>query len=183
MRPTALHPLLHGRFSTRSYQDKLVEPALLKALFEAAQWAPSCFNEQPWRFAVASKAVDSEAFERIASTLTAGNAWALAAPVLGIAFVNLHFARNGKPNRWSAYDTGQAMAHLTVQAQSLGLNVHQMAGFDEAKALEVLAVPEGHQAMAAFAIGYATEATPPASGGQRREFASLFIGGVPWQQD
>lgn len=181
MRPAELHPLLHERFSTRSYQPKPVAPALLKTLFEAAQWAPSCFNEQPWRFAVASKEVDPEAFARIASTLVSGNAWALEAPVLGIAFANQHFARNAKPNRWGAYDTGQAMAHLTVQAQSLGLNVHQMGGFDEAKALALPGVPEGHEAMAAFAIGYATETAPPENGSPRREFGSLFFGDVPWR--
>lgn len=178
MRPPELHPLLRDRFSARSYQEKAVSPETIRTLFEAAHWAPSCFNEQPWRFAVASKAVDPAAFERLASTLVAGNAWALEAPVLGIAFANLRFARNGKDNRWGAYDTGQALAHLTIQAQALGLNVHQMGGFDATKALEVLAVPDGHEAMAAFAIGYAAESEAPAS--SRRDFHSMFFGDVPW---
>lgn len=181
MRPAELHPLLRDRFSARSYQEKPVDAGTLKTLFEAAQWAPSCFNEQPWRFAVAAKALDPEAFERLASTIVAANAWALKAPVLGIAFANLRFTKNGNPNRWGGYDTGQALAHLTVQAQALGLNVHQMGGFDPAKALEVFAVPEGHEAMAAFAIGYATESAPPASG-SRRDFDSLFFGNVPWNK-
>ena len=149
-------------------------------MFEAAQWAPSCFNEQPWRFAVAVKAVDAEAFDRIASTIAPGNAWALKAPILGISLANLSFERKGNPNRWAGYDTGAAMAHLTVQAESLGLNVHQMGGFDAAKAIEVLHVPAGHEAMAAFAIGYAVEPDPPAEGSPRREFNSLFVGSVPW---
>ena len=180
MRPAELHPLLLERYSTRAYLDKAVAPETLRTLFEAAQWAPSCFNEQPWRFAVASKAVDAEAFDRIASTLAEGNAWALKAPVLGIAIANLSFSRNGNPNRWGGYDTGQAMAHLTVQAQALGLNVHQMGGFDAAKALEVLEVPAGHEAMAAFAIGYAVEPLPPEKGSPRKDFDSLFFGKVPW---
>ena len=122
----------------------------------------------------------TEAFDRIASTLVEGNAWALKAPVLGIAIANGSFARNGNANRWGGYDTGQAMAHLTVQAQSLGLNVHQMGGFDAAKALEVLEVPAGHEAMAAFAIGYAVEPLPPEKGSPRKDFDSLFFGKVPW---
>ena len=179
-RPSSLNPLLASRFSTRAYLDKPVPPDVLRRLFEAAQWSPSCFNEQPWRFAVASKASDQETYDRIASTLVPQNGWALSAPVLGIAFANLSFAANAKPNRWGGYDTGQAMAHLTVQAQTIGLNVHQMGGFDPAKALEVFAVPAGHDAMAAFAIGYATESEPPAAGNKRRDFDSLFFGRVPW---
>ena len=153
---------------------------ILKALFEAAQWSPSCFNEQPWRFAVASKATDAERFALISSTIVPQNGWAFSAPVLGIAFGSAIFAANGKPNRWGGYDTGQAMAHLTVQAQATGLNVHQMGGFDPAKAVEVLGIPAGHEAMAAFAIGYATESEPPADGSPRKEFDSLFFGRLPW---
>ncbi len=178
MRPTELHSLLLERYSTRAYLEKTVAPETLRTLFLAAQWAPSCFNEQPWRFAVASKG--TEAFDRIASTLVEVNAWALKAPVLGIAIANGSFARKGDANRWGGYDTGQAMAHLTVQAQSLGLNVHQMGGFDAAKALEVLEVPAGHEAMAAFAIGYAVEPLPPEKGSPRKDFDSLFFGKVPW---
>jgi nitroreductase len=180
-RPPALHPLLQHRYSTRAYLDKPVAPETIRELFEAAQWSPSCFNEQPWRFAVASKEANPETYDRIASTLVAGNAWALRAPVLGLAYAYGKFARNGSPNRWSGYDTGQSMAHLTVQAQSLGLNVHQMGGFDAAKALEIFGIPEDHEAMAAFAIGYALESAPPASGA-RRDFDSLFFGPKPWDK-
>ena len=178
MRPAALHPLLLERYSTRAYNDKPVAPETLRTLFEAAQWAPSCFNEQPWKFAVALKGTAE--FDRIASTIVEGNAWALQAPVLGIAIASTSFSRNGQPNRWGGYDTGQAMAHLTVQAQSVGLNVHQMGGFDAAKALEVLEVPAGHEAMAAFAIGYAVEPLPPEKGSPRKDFHSMFVGKVPW---
>ena len=180
MRPASLHPLLLERYSTRAYLEKTVASGALRALFEAAQWAPSCFNEQPWKFAVAAKAVDLEAFDRIASTIVEGNAWALKAPVLGIAIANTRFARNGTHNRWGGYDTGQAMAHLSVQAQALGLNVHQMGGFDASKALELLQVPAGHEAMAAFAIGYAVEPLPPEKGNVRKDLASLFFGKIPW---
>jgi nitroreductase len=177
MRPSALHPLLLGRYSTRLYLEKTVEPETLRILFEAAQWSPSSSNEQPWKFAVGRKGTGE--YDRIASTLVEGNAWALKAPVLGIAFCRDTFARHGKPNRWAQYDTGQSMAHLTVQAESLGLNVHQMGGFDAAKALEVLEVPAGHEAMAAFAIGYAEDPVPPASA-TRKDLETLFFGKVPW---
>ena len=118
-----------------------------------------------------------EAYARLSSTLSLpGNAWALEAPVLGIAIANLSFARNGKHNRFAQYDTGQAMAHLTVEAQAQGLNVHHMGGFDAAKATEVLQIPEGYEAIAAFAIGYAADPNPPAGRTRRDLTSTLFVG-------
>ncbi len=174
---TDLHPLLTHRYSTRSYQDRPVEAGVLLRLFEAARWSPSCYNEQPWRFVVASRVLHPEGFEKIASTIVSGNAWALQAPVLGISIANLQFSRNGNPNRWAQYDTGQAIAHLTFQAQQEGLSIHQMGGFDAAKAMEVLRIPEGHEAMAAFTIGYPVETLPP-SERSRRSLDSILFGGA-----
>jgi nitroreductase len=173
----SLTPLLAARYSTRTFQDRPVPADTLKRLFDAARWAPSCFNEQPWRFVIAAKDLHPEAYARLASTLSLpGNAWALEAPVLGIAIANLSFARNGKPNRWAQYDTGQAMAHLTVQAQAESLNVHQMGGFDPAKATELLQIPAGYEAVAAFAIGYPADPNPPATRSRRDLSATVFAG-------
>jgi nitroreductase len=180
-RPEGIHALLRRRYSTREFLDRPVSSDSLRRLFDAARWAPSCFNEQPWRFLIGARHDNREAFDAIAGTLVSGNRWALEAPVLGIAIANLAFARNGKPNRWAQYDTGQAMAHLTFQAQMEGLSVHQMGGFDEAKAQQALAIPDGHDPIAAFALGYPVEPDPP--DGKRRERESiLFTGrfGEPW---
>jgi nitroreductase len=171
-----LLPILQPRFSTRLYRDQDVDPAMLLRLFEAARWSASSSNEQPWRFVVASKSANPEGWERIASTLTPGNAWALQAPVLGISIVSPKFARNDKPNRWAQFDTGAAMAMLTVQATAEGLNVHPMGGFDVAKAIEILGMPEDHMPMAAFAIGYAEQSAPPEGRSRRPLDTFLFDG-------
>lgn len=182
-RPESLHPLLQKRYSTRSFLDRPVDLEILGRLFEAARWAPSCFNEQPWRFVIAARHVNRDAFDTIASTIVPGNSWALQAPVLGIAIANLSFARNGKPNRWAQYDTGQAMAHLTFQAQAEGISVHQMGGFDAPKAQQVLGIPADHDAIAAFALGYPTAPEPPPNASRKSLESILFLGayGEPWQ--
>jgi nitroreductase len=175
--PDRLHPLLQQRFSTRLYRDQDVDLAVLVRLFEAARWSASSSNEQPWRFVVAIKSANPEGWEQIASTLVPGNAWALQAPVLGISIASPKFARNDKPNRWAQFDTGAAMAMLTVQATAEGLNVHQMGGFDAAKAIEVLGIPEDHTPMAAFAIGYAQQSAPP-DGRTRKPLDSILFDGA-----
>ena len=153
-RPPGLEPLIHQRWSPRAFSARAIEPALLERLMEAARWAPSCYNEQPWRFVVAH-ASHTEGFAGILSTLVPFNqSWAKSAAVIGIAIARLQFAKNGKPNDWARYDTGQAMAQLTMQAEFEGAKVHQMGGFDPAACAQVLGIPEGFVAVAAFAIGY-----------------------------
>jgi nitroreductase len=123
-------------------------------LFEAARWAPSSSNEQPWAFIVGTND-DSETHSKILSTMVEFNqAWAKHAPVLAIAVSEMEFARNKTPNRNAFYDTGSAVAHLTTEATARGLFVHQMAGFDPHKASEVFHIPKGWEPIAVFAIGY-----------------------------
>jgi len=152
-RPAGLAPLLQQRWSPRAFTSQAIEPAVLERLLEAARWAPSCYNEQPWRFVVAH-ASDTAGFAGILSTLVPFNqAWAKSAAVLGLAVAKLH-SGNGKPNAWSHYDTGQAMAQLAIQAEFEGLKIQQMGGFDPAACVTALGIPEGHVPAAAFAIGY-----------------------------
>lgn len=125
---------------------------------------------------IAAKDQDPEGFEKIASTLVPGNAWALKAPVLGIAIAHSNWDRNGKPNRWAQHDTGQAMAMLSLQAVAEGLNVHQMGGFDVAKATELLRIPADHEPMAAFAIGHPVSLEPPEER-KRRPLEFILFGG------
>jgi nitroreductase len=116
-------------------------------------------NEQPWRFIVADRHDDPEGHARIGSTLVPFNAaWALRAPVLMIAIAKTAFTHNGAPNRHALYDTGQAVALLTVQATALSLAVHQMAGFDPDRARLLLGIPEGYEPVAALALGYPGDA-------------------------
>jgi nitroreductase len=188
-RPAGLHPLLRERWSPRAFSDRLIDPAAIKRLFQAAQWAMSCFNGQPWRYVYATQD-DPAAFERVLATLAPGNqTWASSAPLLAIAIGRTHFEHNSEPNKWSLYDTGAATALLTVQAQAEGLHVHQMGGFDPAKACETLNIPEGYTPISAFAVGYAGDpATLPdalrereAQPGQRKILSEIAFKGL-WGQ-
>jgi nitroreductase len=148
-----VHSLIRERWSPRAFASKPVEPAVLASLFEAARWAPSSNNEQPWAYLVATKD-DSENFAKTLSVLVEFNAaWAKEAPVLMIAVSRLNF-QNGTPNRNAFYDTGAATALLSVEATARGLAVHQMAGFDHTKAKQVFGIPEDCEPIAAIAIGY-----------------------------
>jgi nitroreductase len=149
-----VHELIRQRWSPRAFADKPVAAEILRSLFEAARWAPSSSNEQPWAFLVATKD-DTEFHGKMVSTLVEFNqAWAKHAPVLGIAVSELAFARSGKPNRNAFYDTGAAVAYLTIEATARGLFVHQMAGFDPHKAIELFSIPTGWEPISAFVIGY-----------------------------
>jgi nitroreductase len=148
-----VHDLIRHRWSPRAFSDKPVEPAVLASLFEAARWAPSSNNEQPWAYLVATKD-NPEDFEKMLSVLVEFNAgWAKSAPVLVLAASRLNFP-NGNPNRNAFYDTGAASVLLSLEATERGLFVHQMAGFDPAKAKHVFEIPAGCEAIAAMAIGY-----------------------------
>jgi nitroreductase len=148
------HDLITHRWSPRAFATRPVPAEVLRSLFEAARWAPSSNNEQPWAYLVATQD-DAENFAGMVSVLVEFNAnWAKKAPVLALAVSELTFAKNGTPNRNAQYDTGAASALLTVEATSRGLFVHQMAGFDPAKARQVFSIPEGWEPIAALAIGY-----------------------------
>ncbi len=149
-----VHDLIRERWSPRAFADKPVPQNILRSIFEAARWAPSSNNEQPWAYIVATKD-DKASFEKTLSVLVEFNAaWAKSAPVLAVAVAQLSFAKNNAPNRNAQYDTGAATALLSVEATSHGLAVHQMAGFDHDKARQVFGIPAGWEPIAALAIGY-----------------------------
>ena len=149
-----LHDFIADRWSPRAFSDKPVAPDVLQSLFEAARWAPSSSNEQPWAYIVATKD-DTENFAKLVSLLVPSNVtWAQHAPVLVLAVAELAFAKSGAPNRNAQYDVGAASAWLTVEATSRGLFVHQMAGYDDQKARQVFQIPPGWEPIAAMAIGY-----------------------------
>src|SRR5207302_8454186 len=138
-----VNELIRERCSPRAFADKPVPKDVLRSIFEAARWAPSSFNEQPWAYIVATKD-DKENFEKLLSVLVDFNVqWAKSAPVLALAVAKLAFANNNAPNRNAQYDTGAATALLSVEATARGLAVHQMAGFDAEKARKVFEIPKG----------------------------------------
>jgi nitroreductase len=152
-----IHDLLRRRWSPRAFSPRSVDDATLHVLFEAARWAPSSFNEQPWAYVIARKE-EREAFAKALDCLVPGNrAWAEGAAVLGFSIAKLAFDKNGKPNRHAWHDVGQATATLTIQATSMGLFVHQMAGFDPDRVRTTYEVPATHDPVAGIAIGWGAD--------------------------
>jgi nitroreductase len=149
-----VHELIKNRWSPRAFAEKPVSAETLRALFEAARWAPSSNNEQPWAYLVATKE-DAENFAKMLSVLVEFNAsWARNAPVLALSVAHLATEREGKPNRVALHDVGSATAQLTFEANSRGLLVHQMAGFHADKARQAFAIPADWEPVAAIALGY-----------------------------
>lgn len=149
--------VLERRWSPRSFSDRPVESSKLKQLFEAARWSASSFNEQPWRFVVATRD-QPEAYQKAFDCLVEGNqGWAKLAPVLGFTFAKRTFTKNGHDNRVAQHDVGAAMAQLSAQAAAVDLFVHQMGGIHLDKIVTDYEVPDDFEPVAGFAIGYSGE--------------------------
>ena len=147
------------RWSPYAFDNRLVPEADLRSLFEAARWAPSSYNEQPWSYIVATRD-NSEQFQRLLSCLVDANqVWAKAAPVLALGVVSLRFARNAKDNRAAVHDLGLASGNLVLEATARGLFVHQMIGILPDRAREIYGIPEGYEAWTGMAIGYRGDPT------------------------
>lgn len=145
------------RWSPRAFQDRDVESEKLLRCLEAARWAPSNFNEQPWRFIVATRD-DEREFARMLDCLTEKNQrWAMKAPVLMLSFARRRYAKNGKENRTAEHDVGLAVENLSLQATREGLAVHQMAGIELDHIRTTYAVPDTFVPVAGIAIGYRAE--------------------------
>jgi len=152
-----IHELIARRWSPYAFADRPVLEDDLRSLFEAARWAASSYNEQPWSYIVATKANPAE-HERLLSCLVEGNQpWAKAAPVLALGCTSLRFARINKPNAAAVHDLGLASATVTLEAMARGLFVHQMIGILPEKSRELYGIPEGVQPLTGLAIGYAAD--------------------------
>lgn len=148
-----IHDALRRRWSPRAFDDRPIEPEKLRSLFEAARWAPSSNNEQPWRFLVATKENATE-YARLFDCLVEGNQkWAHRAPALLLSVAKLQF-EDGSTNRHALHDTGMATENLVLQATALGLVGHQMAGFRIDQARTDCKIPAGYEPVAIIAVGY-----------------------------
>lgn len=149
-----IHDLIARRWSPRAFADRDVATGDLARLFEAARWASSAFNEQPWRFVVGTR--DQGAlWQRLFDCLVPGNqSWCRHAPVLVLTAVSRQYAHNGKRNHHAWHDLGLAVGNLVLQATELDLAVHQMAGFDAQVARETFAIPETFEPVTMMAIGH-----------------------------
>ncbi|OZB98905.1 nitroreductase family protein [Paenibacillus sp. XY044] len=144
-------PLFLNRWSTRAFSNQEVSDQDLYAILEAAHWAPSSYNDQPWRFIVAKTEEQLGEFHAFLSEFNL--AWASSAPVL-IVVASDKLRENGDPNGAHAFDAGAAWASLAIQATLLGLHTHAIGGFDRNKAREILNVPDQIELHAVIALGY-----------------------------
>lgn len=159
------------RWSPRALSGQAVKEAQINSLIEAARWAPSCFNAQPWRFAVAR--AGTEEFDRLLETLVDANqAWAKNAGALIAIISRTQYERNDAPAPTHSFDTGAAWMSVALQAQAMGLATHGMQGFDQDSARSVLAVPEVYDLPALIAIGYPGEVSSLPEDYQARETPS-----------
>jgi nitroreductase len=146
--------LIARRWSPYAFADRPVSREDLRALFEAARWAPSSYNEQPWSYLVATRE-DAEGFARLLSCLVEGNqVWAKKAPVLALGCTSLTFSRNSQPNAAAQHDLGLASGNLVLEATARGLAVHQMIGILPDRAREIYQIPESVRPLTGLAIGY-----------------------------
>lgn len=150
----SIHDLIARRWSPRAFADRPVNSEALRQLFEAARWAASSNNDQPWFYLVARRENAADFQKMLACLVEFNQGWAKAAHVLAISVARLKFGQDGSPNHHARHDLGAASALLSIQATALGLVVHQMAGFDAELARRTYGIPAEYEPVAAMAIGY-----------------------------
>jgi nitroreductase len=151
-----IHELFARRWSTRAFDAaKPVSRDQLITLLEAGRWAPSCNGDEPWRYLIWDRARDPEGFQKAFDCLSDNNKkWVKNVPLLMLSCAGTNFAATGKPNRWTQHDTGAASTSMALQAEAMGLMVHQMGGFDADKARAAFGIPADYTLMAMIAVGY-----------------------------
>lgn len=148
-----VHPIIKKRWSGRAFSEKSITQDTLNQILEAASWAPSSMNEQPWRYRYAFK--ETDAFKRMVSCLSAGNrSWAKKAAVLILSIAKTNLGETDNVNRHAWHDVGAANAHLFFEATSLGIRGHMMAGFDYDKTIEMFKLPLELEPVAFIALSY-----------------------------
>ncbi len=148
------------RWSPYRFEPRVVEDDKIVACLEAARWAASSYNDQPWSWIVARRQ-DTSSFETMVTCLLEANqSWAENAGALMISVTRTTFRANQKPNRVALHDLGAAAAHMALQATALGLQIHQMAGLNLSLARQTYAIPDGHEPQTAIAIGYPDRTEP-----------------------
>jgi len=173
-----LHSVIAERWSPREFSRRPVDPAQLRSLFEAARWSPSCFNEQPWRFVVATQERPDQ-FARLLSLLAEKNqAWAKDAWVIGFTAARKTFTQNGLPNRFAMHDTGAAGVSLAAEATARNLYVHLMGGFDAERARTEFAVPDDFEIGAAFVVGHLKDGASSPVARSRKPLSELVFDGA-----
>lgn len=147
-----INPLIINRWSPRAMTGEEIPDKELFSLFEAARWAPSAYNEQPWRFIYAKR--NTKHWDKMFNLLGEFNqSWAKNAPVLILIISKKISSNNGKPNPYHQFDTGSAWENMAVEAVNKGLVTHAMAGFNHKKARTELKIPDDYDPLAMVAVG------------------------------
>ena len=146
-----IHPLIANRWSPRVFSDQELSDQDLNRLFEAARWAASSNNYQPWRFIVTKKG--TAAYQKAFDCLAEFNQGWVDSPILVLAGFKKEFDK-GKENFHALHDLGLALGNLSIQAEHMGIALHHMAGLNWKKVHEIFSVPEGYHIATAIAIGY-----------------------------
>lgn len=156
-----IHDIIADRWSGRAFKQDPVSRQDIIALVEAAHWAPSCFNDQPWRFIVWNRNQDNAAWQRAFACLFEDNRqWVVDAPVLLLACSDTEFCkRPGRTNQWGQHDTGMASQNLHLQAVALGLMTHPMAGYDQDRLRREFSIPGRYELLAMIAVGHPLAST------------------------
>ena len=151
-----VHKLITDRWSPRAFDKRTVDFDKIQLLFEAAKWAPSARNAQPWRFIFATNEMPD--YKVLIDLMSEANqSWATTAPLLVMPLAQVISTYKNRPNRLAFYETGMAVGNLLTQATSMGLMVHQLSGYDEERAKEILVIPTRYEPMSILAIGYKGE--------------------------
>lgn len=146
--------LITKRWSARAFSEELVDEDCVAAMLEAASWAPSAMNEQPWRYIVGIKQ-KHKGFQTLLSCLNKSNAvWAENASVLIFCYTKLTYTKSGKENVNAMHDAGMANQNLLLQAASMDIYSHVMEGFDKSKAMEIFNIPDDFNPVCMIALGY-----------------------------
>lgn len=166
-----LNDLVRKRKSPVIFSDQPIERQKISLLFEAARWAPSSMNEQPWRFVFATNE-NSDDFNRLFDTLAKGNKeWVKNVPLLILTIAKTNFEYKNKPNKHAFYDVASAVANLTFQANDMDLWVHQMGGFSTDQVKQNLKIPPGFEPITMLAVGYLGDVKNAPENLRKRELA------------
>jgi nitroreductase len=148
-----IHHLITDRWSPKAFDDRPLDAEQIRLLFEAAKWAPSASNAQPWRFIYATREMPE--YEVFLALMNEDNRiWASAAPLLVLPLAQAISTYKNRRNRLAFYETGMAVGNLLIQATAMGLYVHQMGGYDAERSRAALGIPDRYEPMAMMAVGY-----------------------------
>jgi len=154
MKKELILEIIQERWSPYSFSSNQVEGFKMKAIFEAAGYAPSCNNEQPWMFVFTTQEEEKVFHDYMGFLADSNKVWAKYAYALVISMARTKFSYNGKPNRYSFHDTGMAVTNLLLQALALDIYVHQMGGFSIEKVKEYFKLSDDIEPVAMMAVGY-----------------------------